>query len=502
MPTSYKLSQHDRLDVIMDEIGHGRFHIIAIIGLGCRIFIRGSIFSLETILEPYFKCKYNLTYFVASFYLTLYMFCSALSSPLTGWLANNFGKRKTLLLFSCMAMATAILHIMSTSFAVVVLTMTGYGLFENAHYLIYPYLLEVLCKSGRKYISFVELFYVAGWASGVLTGYLCLKYSSWQWAVIICVIIPLIPVIITLVYIPETPRYLLANGDKNGAVESLVQINLTNDPAADERKLIIKFTEALFESSFDVNDDDVDDDNSDIDGDGYEDGNKSLISSHARHPSSSGLKTTEESCFQKGGELKISNKDLRQRIIAVCVILFTIAISRGSFLYGSGQRYNEESSKQQCNQCSKNVSIRHLISVTIGSSVAILISYNVIGYLKRRLAMRGLITALAIAILPFYFHPSDWLVSCLFFVASVINECLLILMFVYSSEVVPSSVRGFANNLMFAFVIAGSLFAAILVTYLLHVSHFLTFLCLHMCILMCVLVVYRYVIETKDLSLN
>ena len=54
MPASYTLLQHDRLDDIMDEIGQGRFHIFAVIGLGCRLFVRGSIVSLGTMFGPYF----------------------------------------------------------------------------------------------------------------------------------------------------------------------------------------------------------------------------------------------------------------------------------------------------------------------------------------------------------------------------------------------------------------------------------------------------------------
>ena len=77
MPASYTLLQHDRLDDVMNEIGHGRFHIFAVIGLGCRLFVRGSILSLRTMFEPYFKCKYDLSYFTASFYITSYLLCAA-----------------------------------------------------------------------------------------------------------------------------------------------------------------------------------------------------------------------------------------------------------------------------------------------------------------------------------------------------------------------------------------------------------------------------------------
>ena len=503
MPASYTLLR-DRLDDIMNEIGHGRFHIFAVIGLGCRLFVRGTNFSLITMFEPYFKCKYDLSYFAASFYITAYLLSDAIFSPLNGWLANKYGKRKTLLLCSSMSAVTALLRIMSSSFTLLVITMAGCGIFDNAQFLVYPFILEFFCKSGRKHLSSVELFYVLGYASGVIVGYFCLKHLSWQWAIIICVIIPLIPVLISLAYLPESPRYLLANGDRVGAIKSLVQMSLTNNSCLDKKELIRTFTKALCEP-FNDNDDsecdnyvlfDGDDENKDVDD------NNSHSFGSAEDGSSKQRKTSEEVSLLGDGEFKLSNKDLRQRILVVCLMAFMISVSRNAFLFASGQQYAKAHSEHECNQCSSSISINHLISVTVGSSIAIFISYNLIGRLKRRLALSGLITVLAIAIIPFYFHLPDWLVSGSFFIVSVINECLMLIRLVYCSEVVPSSVRGFASNLMVGFGGAGALIAALMATFVLHVSHFLTFLGLHTCILFCLIIVYRYVIETKDMSLN
>ena len=491
MPTSYTLLQHDQLDDIMDEIGHGRFHIFAVIGLGCRLFVRGSTLSLRTIIEPYFKCKYDLSFFTASFYITTYLLSAAIFAPLNGWLANKYGKRKTLLLCSSMSAVIAILHIMSSSFTMLVITIAGCGIFDSALYLVYPFILEFFGKSGRKHVSSIELFYVLGFASGVLGGYFCLKHLSWQWAIVICVVIPLIPVLISLAYLPESPRYLLANGDRVGAIKSLVQMSLTNNPGLDKRELIRSFTKALCEPP---NDNDLEGQDNVDDDDDDDDDKKSQLSNLAEDESHCERKISEE--------INLSSRDLRRRIIVVCVMAFIISLSRNVFLYGSGQRYNVDHSEQQCNQCSSSISINHLISVAVGSSISIFISYNLIGRSKRRLALRGLITVLAIAIFPFYFHLPDWLVSGTFFIVSVINECLLLVRLVYCSEVVPSSVRSFASTLMFGITKTGSVMGALMGTYILHVSNFFTFLCLHIIVLICLIIIYRFVIETKDMSLN
>ena len=486
MPSSYKLSQHDQLDDIMDKIEHGRFHMIAVLGLGCRIIARGSIVSLTTMLEPFFKCKYDLSYFVASLYITLHLICSVLTSPLSGWIADKYGKRKTLILYGSMTVVTSILHVMSNSFLMITTTMASYGIFENGQYLVYPYLLEFLNKSQRKQYSLLLIFLLFGWASGLVLGYLCLKYLSWQWAVIFCIILPVIPAIITLGYMPESPRYLLAAGDINGAVESLVRIVTTNMPNADKQELTSKYTKILHEK---------------IPSDVNLDEHESYLSSHDDDlPSNEGT-TSEKVSLLDSGDMSITRKDLWQRIIALCVLGFMASLSRNFLLFAAGQSY-KDSSKQQCNQCSTFIQLKQLIFVTLGSSLAIVMSYNLIGHVRRRLAMRCLVMLLAILVLPFYFKVSDWLKFSLLFIASILTESFANLVSLYCNEVVPSSVRGRAYSLMSGCWVAGSIFAAFFATYVLHISLLLTFLFIHFCILTCLFVVYRHVIETKDVSLN
>ena len=470
--------KNDRLDDIMEKIGCGMFHVIAVIGLGCRMFARGGIVSLTSMLEPHFKCKYDLSYYVASFYLTFYLISSALSTPITGWLSDAYGKRKTLLLFTCMTATTAILHVMSSSFLMITLTFAAYGLFENGQYLVYPYLLEFFSKSKRKYFSVLLIFYLAGWATSVLAGYFCLKYLSWQFAIIFSVILPVIPTLITLAYMPESPIYLLANDDRNGAVESLIRITKTNISDADKKELVRNYTRILY--------DDDNDDGSDVDDD----------------DSSNQETANDEVSLLDHGNSNITNKDLRQRIIVLCIMGFAFSVSRNTLVYAAGQNYIKDSSIGQCSICSTAIYVKHLISVTIGLAIATIITYNLVGYVQRRLAMIVLLTILAILVVPFYFQLSDWLLSAIFFTASVIADCLVNLAHLYCAEVMPSTSRGRASSVMSGFSLIGTLVAVMLATYFLHIIHFYSFLFIHVLILTCLIVTYRYVIETKDMSLS
>ena len=584
MPSTYAFSQSDKLDIIIDEIGFGKFHVIAIIGLGWRIFDRASMFCLITLLEPYFRCKFNLSYIASSLYTSSVLISAALSSPLTGWLADTFGKRKTLLLFFSMSITTALLNVLSSSFLMITLTMACCGLFHNAQYFVYPYLLEFFSKSKRKCVTFIEIFYVAGLVlTGIVTK-LCVENLSWQWAVVFCLIFPLIVALITMGNLPESPRYLLAKGEVIATVESLVQVAAMNMSNVDELELGRNY---LWELSDNRSFEKIDTDNnfvngspskrrqsvkniqsasegtiyhdfqnklpeSKVSGDEDENEEKSMLTffkdlptqldDNALNRPSEGMREsnsneTNKICHDKAsqivsnkegvlfqediddssddqredrekkeflddGNATISMQDITGRILVVCLIRYCSQVYRSTLRYASGQNFMHQSSEIQCNQCTASVSVTHLISFSIGTTFALLLTYALLGHVKRRLAMKVLVTVLFIMILPFYFKIPDWLMTGLYFCGSVPSECFYIVMNLYGSEVVPSSVRGFSVGLMTAAMVSGELTGSILATYFLHVYPRFALIFVHINVTVCLIVVFRYAIETKHMSLN
>ena len=584
MPSTYAFSQSDKLDIIIDEIGFGKFHVIAIIGLGWRIFDRASMFCLITLLEPYFRCKFNLSYIASSLYTSSVLISAALSSPLTGWLADTFGKRKTLLLFFSMSITTALLNVLSSSFLMITLTMACCGLFHNAQYFVYPYLLEFFSKSKRKCVTFIEIFYVAGLVlTGIVTK-LCVENLSWQWAVVFCLIFPLIVALITIGSLPESPRYLLAKGEVIATVDSLVQVAATNRSNVNKLELSRNYLRELFEDGifekadidsnfFDgspserrqsvtsfasasnggaypkihnklpeskVSDDEdekeeesmltfVNDLPTQVNDNALNRPREVLRGSNSKEThiichekvsrilsdkeevslneavddsSDNQSEDREEKAFLEVGDTNISMQDIIGRIIVVCLIRYCSQVYRSTLRYASGQNFMHQSSEIQCNQCTASVSVTHLISFSIGTTFALVLTYTLLGHVKRRLAMKVLVTVLFIMILPFYFQIPDWLMTGLYFCGSVPSECFYIVMNLYGSEVVPSSVRGFSVGLMAAAMVSGEFTGSILATYFLHVYPLFALIFVHINVTVCLIVVFRYVIETKHMSLN
>ena len=259
MDSNYVDKKRDRLDNIIDRIGFGNFQLISIFGLGCRIFVRGSILSSTAMLEPHFRCLYGLSPLSASFYLTGHLISGALASWPSGYIADVYGKRKTIVLLCSMSAFVAFLQTLSQSFTMIVTTMLGFGLFENATFFVHPYLLEVLPISKRKYLTLMPAFFVIGFACGILVTNACIHYASWQMAIIISVILPLLAVIAFAWFMPESPRYSFSKGDKRLLSETLFQMMDRNNVKFDKYEtLSVDMDSHLSNDSFSEKDSDED----------------------------------------------------------------------------------------------------------------------------------------------------------------------------------------------------------------------------------------------------
>ena len=476
--TNYEKGRH-KLDYIIDRIGFGNFQVISMLGLGCRIFVRGSILSSTAMLEPHLQCLYKLSPLSASFYLTAYLISGALASWPSGYISDIHGKRKAIILLCSMSAFVAFLQTLSQSFAMIVTTMLAFGLFENATFLVYPYLLEVFPISKRKYLTFMEAFFVTGFASGILITYACLQYASWQIAIIISVIMPLLAVIAFAWLMPESPSYSLSMGDKKALADTLFQMmDKNNVTFGIEERLSIHMDVEPYN-------------NCSREGDWSDEDNELERL----------LKKTKHQSKLKQLDLMDSSMPLLeifQRVLVSCVLRFTASICRNVLVYASGQSY----ALNACSDCHVNVGITNLISTCLGFSISIMVSYNLVNYCKRRITFLGLLISLSLLGIPFYFGPSRWILATLIFVSSVCADCLLVVLLVYMTEVVPTSVRGLNIGLAISSGYFGELSAAILATWVLHINFTLFLNILHGAIVICLVVVYFFAVETKDVSLN
>eukprot|EP00112_Aurelia_sp_Birch-Aquarium-sp1_P017345 Seg4008.2 transcript_id=Seg4008.2/GoldUCD/mRNA.D3Y31 product="putative transporter SVOPL" protein_id=Seg4008.2/GoldUCD/D3Y31 len=460
----YITLNQDPIDTIIDDIGFGRFHIVALLGLGLRSFTRGTAYSLLAILEPYFQCEFGLTLFIASLFVTSYMVVRTVSSGLLGLLADKYGRRNIMILSYIMSAFLAVLQTLSNSYACIAIIQASKGLFQNAQFLVYPYLLEIIPKSKRKYLSFLEILFVSGFLFCILISKICLEYLSWQWIVVFSELIPILLCAAAVSCMPQSPRYLLAQGDKDGAAHALARIAVLNKHGGLSYDTVVQEYKQIIDDSID----------STLDG--------SIIENEP--PPSMTFENWK-------------------RVIMVSVIRLVVQVCRSALTFGSTQVYGKKTAPAAtCGDCAASIQYGNALSVSTGIIVSFALAYNFIGQIPRRLSLQVLISGIFVCAVPFYFKLSSLVQYAVFFTSTTIADSLFIVMFVYSSEVVPTSIRGTAVGIEAAAGNLGQLIGSIIVFSAMHLEFTVCLIVMHALVGICLLTIFLFAVETKDTSLK
>lgn len=495
----YITLNQDPIDTIIDDIGFGRFHIVALLGLGLRSFTRGTAYSLLAILEPYFQCEFGLTLFIASLFVTSYMVVRTVSSGLLGLLADKYGRRNIMILSYIMSAFLALLQTLSNSYACIAIIQASKGLFQNAQFLVYPYLLEIIPKSKRKYLSFLEILFVSGFLFCILISKICLEYLSWQWIVVFSELIPILLCAAAVSFMPQSPRYLLAQGDKDGAAHALARIAVLNKHGGLSYDTVVQEYKQIIDDSVNSNLDDDDARPDDVD-EAHNGGN--TTENKAKIVTNKIDSTLDGSIIENEPPPSMTFENWK-RVIMVSVIRLVVQVCRSALTFGSTQVYGKKTAPAAtCGDCAASIQYGNALSVSTGIIVSFALAYNFIGQIPRRLSLQVLISGIFACAVPFYFKLSSLVQYALFFTSTTIADSLFIVMFVYSSEVVPTSIRGTAVGIEAAAGNLGQLIGSIIVFSAMHLEFTVCLIVMHALVGICLLTIFLFAVETKDTSLK
>ena len=509
-----KIYNNDELEHILEEIGIGSFQLVAVIGFGSRLFARGSFYSLTALLEPYYHCLFGLTHFSASLYVSLQVPCAGMTSCITGLLVERFGKKRSIILLCLMGLYLTLLNTLSSSYVMIVITTCSIQLFENSKYFVYPYMLEMLPKSQRKYFTLAEGFYVVGFLAGIFLTRASILYLQWQWAVVSCLVLPIaLSVTILAVAIPESPRYLLSVNQVDRAIDALVQIATRNSPNLDKNVLYTEYKGRLFD--FEHIDKQM----------RFEDPPELASSAGEELPrnrydyADQNSNPKKESCTPRRFGCDASKDAAKSekfyeksgdetnwwfRVGLVSFLFFVNQLCRGAMTYGSSQMYGGGThTLPPCGQqCYSTMATQNTVSVGLGMLLALPINYSIIGRSRRRTALLFLFTATFLSMYPVYFRISTVTLACFYFLWAVLTETLFMFLLLYSSEIVPTKNRALALGFSTLASMTGQLVGILLATYLFHKHLYIGIVAIHSTVFLSILSVYFFAIETKDSSLH
>jgi len=156
-----------------------------------------------------------------------------------GRLSDRFGRRSVLLLTAVLFLASSLAAALSTRFAVFVAARICGGLGVGAAILTAPvYIAELApARSRGSLVSLNQLMIVIGISISFFSNYflLSLGADSWRWMLGVQAL-PAASYFLLLTLVPESPRWLLSQGRKEGALAALSAIQGT---AASQRELEI-----------------------------------------------------------------------------------------------------------------------------------------------------------------------------------------------------------------------------------------------------------------------
>jgi len=156
---------------------------------------------------------------------------------MAGWLADKFGRKTILIIASvCFSISALGAGLAQDSFQFIVVRVLG-GLAVGAASVLAPaYISEVTPAKYRGTLSSIQqiaiisgLFasflsnYILARVAGSSTAVLALGFEAWRWMFWI-MLIPSVTFFISLLFIPESPRFLVASGKKEKALAVLIRL--------------------------------------------------------------------------------------------------------------------------------------------------------------------------------------------------------------------------------------------------------------------------------------
>jgi MFS transporter, SP family, arabinose:H+ symporter len=167
---------------------------------------------------------------------------------LAGRLSDRFGRRSVLLMTAILFLASSLTAALSTRFPLFVLARIGGGLAVGAAILTAPmYIAEIAPARIRgSLVSLNQLMIVVGISLAFFSNYFLLQLGSESWRWMLGVqMIPAAAYFLLLIFVPESPRWLLSKGRKQDALAALAVAH----GAADSHRELAVIQAGLVEKS-------------------------------------------------------------------------------------------------------------------------------------------------------------------------------------------------------------------------------------------------------------
>lgn len=189
-----------------------------------------------TIIQSEFQTQFGINTNLKGLLTAAQNLGSIVAGLFVGSIVDKFGRKGGILTSSCIVLVSCILHSTATTKAQLFVGRILLGIAKSVDIAAVPaYLVELAPPSRR---GFVAGLYWACWLLGAIisaaVGYGARSISgSWSWRLIcVCMAGPALSCIISLFFIPESPRWLIAQGREREGLAVLARYHGNGDESA------------------------------------------------------------------------------------------------------------------------------------------------------------------------------------------------------------------------------------------------------------------------------
>jgi len=226
------------VDEMIDHIGFGAFQVKLMLVAGLCWMADGSEMMLLSILSPTLKCLWSLSSFQEAIITMAVFFGLMVGSGFWGFASDKYGRKKTIILSTLCVLYFGILSSQSPSYGWIVAIRLFVGIGIGGVPQAVTVVSEFLPTSSRgRCIVLLQLFWSVGSIFAVVLALVTVNSIGWRWYLAL-ITVPLFIFLVLCKLMPESPRYLIASGRKDEALEILRGIAKKNNKELPSKDIV------------------------------------------------------------------------------------------------------------------------------------------------------------------------------------------------------------------------------------------------------------------------
>ncbi|XP_021846465.1 organic cation/carnitine transporter 7 [Spinacia oleracea] len=449
----------DRMEIYsMDDallsLGFGKYQSFILIYAGLGWISEAMEVMILSFVGPAVQTEWNLTSEQESL-ITTVVFAGMLFGAYTwGVISDRFGRRKGFLATAMITSISGLLSAVAPNYITLITCRCLVGVGVGGGPVLLAWFLEFVPAPRRgTWMIIFQGFWTVGTVLEAGIAWIVMPWLGWRWLLALSAV----PAFLLLVFyfvVPESPRYLVLKGEKQGAMrilEKISKVNKTELPSGDlcsdmeieqlsgvppERKPLLQSVQAGV----------------------------------APPPNSQDSPHT--------GMLESLSMLLSPKLIRSTLLLWVVFFGNAFTYYGLvllTTELNKTDStchlRQVGSQESANVNYRNVFITSFAEIPGLVLAAVIVDRLGRKVSMAALLFLCFLFMLPLMHHQSDGLTTALLFGARACIMGSFTLMFLYAPEIYPTVVRSTGVGLGSSMARIGGMVAPMVAISLIHGCH-------------------------------